>query len=97
MADDAALDLEEVDALAPALLDARRRRVAVARGRHRRRPRRRSRERERRRTRRAVLQNVARCPFHVVIIRPDDTSIIKVSVNHLNLLRGTETSHSMES
>ena len=54
MADDAALDLEEVDALAPALLDARR--CVVARGRHRRRPRRRRRERERRRTRRAVLK-----------------------------------------
>ena len=56
MADDAALDLEEVDALAPALLDARRRVVVLARG-HSRRPRSRSRERERRRRRRrAVLR-----------------------------------------
>ena len=56
VADDAALDLEEVDALAPALLDARRRVVVLARG-HSRRPRSRSRERERRRRRRrAVLR-----------------------------------------
>ena len=53
MADDAALDLEEVDALPPPLLDARRV-VVVARW-HRRCARRRSRERERRR-RRAVLR-----------------------------------------
>ena len=57
MADDAALDLEEVDSLPPALLDAGRRVVvAVARGRYRWRARSRSRERERRRCRRAILR-----------------------------------------
>ena len=57
MADDAALDLEEVYSLPPALLDAGRRVVVtVARGRYRRRPRSRSREGERRRRRRAILR-----------------------------------------
>ena len=54
MADDAALDLEEVDALPPALLDARSV-VVVARGSGGRCSRRRRRERERSR-RRAVLR-----------------------------------------
>ena len=85
MADDAALDLEEVDALAPALLDARRRVVVLARG-HSRRPRSRSRERERRRRRRrrAVLRinekDIYYSRYKIVCLQWDKVKKVSITI-----------------